>query len=737
MKKNKKARRILHLLVIALLLPTLLLVPVNSSEQFFSGDAKAYYDQLVEDGFPATYAAALTELHLLHPQWSFAPLLITEGNADYTWQYVLEKETEDPSNNLVYASNTYRDYRHPLYTEQYDTGHYPVSKAGLAYFMDPRNFLNEADVFQFLDLSDTAASPGAVKAVLQGTFMEDAQLDNGILYADYIYDLGNELGVNPIYLAVKIRQEMGVRGTSPVISGTCGTLLADYYRNNVQVSDSGTNVLTPSTGYTEAELLELDGYYNYFNISASGNGTFTIYYKAMQAARKGTPSMAAEWGGSPSWDTRWKAIYGGAYVVKDKYVDAYQSTVYLQKFNVDSRASDNFWGQYAQNVTTALSEARTLFSAFASNEALDTACSFLIPVYEGMPASPSPDPAQGSCTSTRPASKRFDYSLLLRSPSRLQETNAPLYTNLSMQKGTEMTFAGDAAHDYGLTALEYSWDGDDWQALDATEEFSFAISADLFEVGEHILLLRGKAAFDSADSSKKSSAYVLLAVFYVEILPPPTVHLTVRVGDTETPYPFYAGDTVTLPTCNAEGFAGWLGDDGSFLPARAPMILREDKTYEAIFLDLRYLAGAAISTGSTPHLRFSAVMSDDVAARIDRLPTGSAIPSASLYEDTTRIETNRATVTPLTATDGSRWHRLHADTPTLTREELSTPYAMHFFLRLRYTDGSEGTLYATGYPSLRAAKDVAEMALNDPYHTYSPEEIARLTALANTDSNAF
>jgi beta-N-acetylglucosaminidase len=518
MKINKKTRRILHLLVIALLLPTLLLVPVNSSEQFFSGDAKAYYDQLVEDGFPATYAAALTELHLLHPQWSFAPLLITEGNADYTWQYVLEKETEDPSNNLVYASNTYRDYRHPLYTEQYDTGHYPVSKAGLAYFMDPRNFLNEADVFQFLDLSDTAASPDAVKAVLQGTFMEDAQLDNGILYADYIYDLGNELGVNPIYLAVKIRQEMGVRGTSPVISGTCGTLLADYYRNNVQVSDSGTNVLTPSTGYTEAELLELDGYYNYFNISASGNGTFTIYYKAMQAARKGTPSMAAEWGGSPSWDTRWKAIYGGAYVVKDKYVDAYQSTVYLQKFNVDGRSGRNFWGQYMQNVAGALIEARSLYQSIASVGALDAPATFLIPVYRDMPHHASSDPAGGECSYLRSTDQKYGYGIALRNPISAQSDDTPLYRTVTVVKGETVKINGLLSHNYGVRSVEYSLDGGAWVRVDSDAgRFDFEISSAFLQSESHILIIRGIADFDADNAEKKSNSHFLGAVLYLNV----------------------------------------------------------------------------------------------------------------------------------------------------------------------------------------------------------------------------
>lgn len=735
-KKKKKLSYLFRGIVLIALISAILLIQAGGSSPFFSGAAQDYFDALLEAGFPTDYAMSLTELHLLHPNWSFIPLLITEAQPKYTWNYVLQQENKESDNNLIPSSAAYIPYRHPLNSELYDAGSYQISDAGLAYFMDPRNFLNETDIFQFFDLSETEAPKDSVRAVLRGTFMEDGILENGESYADYIYDIGIELGVNPVYLGVKIRQEMGVRGTSPVISGTCGTLLASYYRDHVQESESGSQVLTPSEGYTEEELLLLDGYYNFFNISASGNGTFLIYYNAIQAAIKGTPSMSEEWGNSPAWNTRWKAIYGGAYRLKTRYVDAYKSTIYLQKFNVDSRASDNFWGQYAQTVTAAMSEARTLFQAFAASDAVDGECSFLIPVYADMPENRSADPAHGSCYATLPATKRYDYSISFDLPGKAVEENAALYTNLEIEMGKELRLAGTASHTYGITQLEYSWDGAEWIALPEGETFDFSVpipSDDLSVVGEHILLLRANAAYDANDSTKKNSYQVLLAVLYVHVAPPPTVYMTVRTGESEEIYSCYAGSELALPTCDKSNFVGWIGSDGSFLPQKSRVLMHEDLSYEALFLELRYLNGAAISLGEETYLRFSSVISDESVQRIANLPENSISYRAVLYRDTDDLCTVKTSQVTMEATDGSCWHRIFADTPILEGEELSIPYSIHFSVFVTFSDGSSTVLKATGNPSLRSARDVARLALNDPYHTYSPTVREKLLTITTID----
>ena len=207
---SKLISYLLIAIVLALLVSQLIFAP-SGSERYFSGDAERYYLDLIEVGFPKDYAIELTELHLLHPNWSFTPLLVTEQESSYTWNYVIDRETRNGELNVIYSSDDYRAYHHPFNRETYDSGdYYQASEKTVEYFMDPRNFLNEADIFQFYSLSGGSGfSLSQVEAVLADTFMENKRLMNGMTYAEYFLQLGEELDVNPIFLAAKIRQEQG------------------------------------------------------------------------------------------------------------------------------------------------------------------------------------------------------------------------------------------------------------------------------------------------------------------------------------------------------------------------------------------------------------------------------------------------------------------------------------------------------------------------------------------------
>ena len=71
--------RSLCLLLVFLLVGGVSFSVSEGASRFFEGEAEEYYRSLLAVGFPEEYAAPLTELHLLHPSWSFVPLLITEG----------------------------------------------------------------------------------------------------------------------------------------------------------------------------------------------------------------------------------------------------------------------------------------------------------------------------------------------------------------------------------------------------------------------------------------------------------------------------------------------------------------------------------------------------------------------------------------------------------------------------------------------------------------------------------
>ena len=517
MKKMPKWLRIVCLILAISILPIATLVFVNADTCFFEGDAELYYQELLNVGFPKDYARSLTELHLLHPNWSFTPLLITEGNSLYTWDYIIEQETNDPSLNLIADSSAYLVYRHAFNLKTYDSGYYQASKATVEYFMDPRNFLNETDIFQFYDLS-SAHSVGTqeIEAVLAGTFMEDAILENGKTFAQYFLEVGQDLGVNPVYLAVKARQEQGVLGASPVLSGKCGSLLADYYANGTQISNDGNQILAPDKGYTKEELLALDGYYNLFNIKASGNGLFTIYYNAMKRATEGTADMSDVWG-SPSWNTLWKSMWGGAYTIKTSFIDRFQNTIYLQKFNVDSRAGErNFWGQYMQNVAGSLTESRTLFGAFASSGVLDGPCNFVIPVYKGMPNKACADPANGTCSYLAVATDKYETSTFFSSPFLFLHKKTPYASKVAYANDT-LHLKGNITHSYEVERIEYSWNSGEWFTLCEGENFDYEIPVPFEANTSHVLTVRAIAKYDHSDSSKKSNWSVLSAVLYVKV----------------------------------------------------------------------------------------------------------------------------------------------------------------------------------------------------------------------------
>ncbi len=430
-------------------------------------EQKQFY---MDAGFPSDYAQRLAALHFLHPNWTFSPLSVTELNEDYTWDYVQAMETKNPKTNLVSASDPYVAYRHAQNTERYDSGWYQASAETVAYFMDPRNFLNEKDIFQFQDLaySDSAVTADIIETALAGTFMANTTLENGKTYAQYLVDLGAEIGIDPIHLAARVRQEQGVTA-GVLVSGECGDRLAYYYKNKTQ-EENGKLIKAPTSGYTEGELLAYNGLYNYFNIGAAGTGYFQIYLGAMKEAKNGTADMADTWGDAGAWNTRWKALYGGAYTLYEKYISKYQNTLYLQKFNVDARSGRNFWGQYMQNISGAFSEARTFYNSLSACDCLDLPFHFLIPVYDDMPTACSADPANGTCARYVAADAGFTTLSGLLEPTEIVGTqNNPFFgkASVSVLRGDTWSVHGFSVSTSALGNFTYSLDGGAWQEAES------------------------------------------------------------------------------------------------------------------------------------------------------------------------------------------------------------------------------------------------------------------------------
>ena len=361
---------------------------------------------LVARGFPESYARPLSELQFGHQEWIFEPI----GISDLTWDRIIEKELM-PSWNLVVHANWAPDEWNALgeknYTpyyakdaKAYDSGAwYQASRETVAYFMDPRNWLNEREIFMFETLQFDAKSQTseAVEKTLSKTFMAHAKCGGAKgTFAELLMDVGLRLRVSPVFLAGRLASEQG--SGAPQSLGTLGDYLVGLSTNRAdKVGDAVIwgKRFTRNGEATRKVLAKgakaYNGYYNFFNFRAYGLGLFEIKYNAWVEAT--ADETRAKYLGP--WNTQARAIEGGALKIKERYIDTHRHTRYFQKFSVLPAAKDFRWKQYMQNIAAPLIEARNTAKAYDAAGTLDAPYRFLIPVYIAMPRQPSPDPADG------------------------------------------------------------------------------------------------------------------------------------------------------------------------------------------------------------------------------------------------------------------------------------------------------------------------------------------------------
>ena len=305
----------------------------------------AFEAYMTAQGFPESYKPGLRMLHAAHPQWTFKALKLS-----YSWSSALSKETANPGTNLVSSSSpvSYRSTASGAYNSstgawtKYDGSWYAASSKVVAYYMDPRNFLSESGIYQFMTHRYDASTQNesTVSAVISGSFMQGKNPGGGYSsYSSLINAAGKNAGVNPNVLAAMIIQEQGWSGSS-LVTGTY-------------------------SGYV--------GYYNFFNIGAYTTSTMTAVQRGLWYAQQ------------HGWNTPYKSIAGGAQFYADNYVNNNQDTYYTKKFNVKNGLSRVATHQYMTNVSAAASEGSIVKSAFSGGTEYPVA--FEIPVYTDMPAS--------------------------------------------------------------------------------------------------------------------------------------------------------------------------------------------------------------------------------------------------------------------------------------------------------------------------------------------------------------
>ena len=308
------------------------------------------YTQYVRSGisaFPESYQKQLAYLKYLHPEWEF--------RAYYTgieWSELTSSSAENACmKNTINKGNLLDPSALCICGREGDSGYYCASAKTVNFYLDPRNFMGEAMIFQFLDLSNSSGiTRDMVVRAVSGTYLSN--------YVDDIMTAASEAGISPIHIVATIFQELGKTGTPRAISGTV-------------------------PGY--------EGLYNFYNYGATdGDG----------AVERGL-AKARELG----WTNPSYALIDGAkLVLADNYISRGQITKYFYKFDVvgdeilyeadgsKTYSIDQFYNhQYMTNLRDPSSQAGTLYDIYAENGILDQKLVFIIPVYNNMPESvPAP-----------------------------------------------------------------------------------------------------------------------------------------------------------------------------------------------------------------------------------------------------------------------------------------------------------------------------------------------------------
>lgn len=295
--------------------------------------------------FPESYKSKLRTLHSNHPSWEFyaddvgldfSTVVVAESDSNKSLISVNKRENY----SWLWLDSSNYDWRTDT-PKQYGSWKIPSHQV-IAYYIDSRNYLDDTHVFAFLTNSFKNQTEDGVKAILSGTFMSGNYDNNGTSksYSSTFFEVGYQFNVSPYMLASRSKQEVTSSGApSASVTGTYGNYA---------------------------------GYYNFYNIGATGD------YDAV--------TNGLIWAKEHDWNTRYKAIFGGASFLATKYISRGQNNLYYQKFDVVSNKynSDysNYTNQYMQNVEATMSEAASTYKAY--DEMINQRLVFNIPIYSNM-----------------------------------------------------------------------------------------------------------------------------------------------------------------------------------------------------------------------------------------------------------------------------------------------------------------------------------------------------------------
>ena len=333
-KENPKKVRNFIIAVVVLIIISIgvqMIIEESRKQKYVEYDG----ENLNEAKYPG-YKELIDKLLEEHPNWTFT-LFYTKLD----WNEVIKNEGHSDTRtyplNLVPDSSSYPDdWKCEIdINKRFDNGTWMcVSDKAIKYKIDPRNVLNDNNIFQFKELNyvEGAQTAEGLKEITDGSFLEGDNISKALIEA------GKNSNLDPYFIASRLIQEQGRDGT---------TLSKGYEYNGAIV-------------------------YNPFNINAIGNSRDEILESAA--------SYAYEQG----WDSLEKAIIGGIEFMKEGYINEGQNTLYLQKFDVVKQGG-LYEHQYMQNLLAPTSEASNMRDIYESSNTVDSKLNFIIPLYENMP----------------------------------------------------------------------------------------------------------------------------------------------------------------------------------------------------------------------------------------------------------------------------------------------------------------------------------------------------------------
>lgn len=338
MRKIRRIKFISIVLILTILAYSLLALFINNQTYAVSQSISSDIDGIDESLYPG-FKEKIKSLQAQYPNWTFKVLY-----TDLDWSDVISNEyvghNSGPRNMIQATTNYQGQWICPIcsYT---NSSWRCASQAAIEYMMDPRNSLNASDVFQFEELTINGCDINAINSMISGTFLQG--------HANEIANSANATGINPYYIIARLIQEQGRNGSA---------------------TSSGAS-----------------GYYNPFNIGATGNSDAEEIENAINYAK------------NQGWNTLEKAITGGINFLSNDYIKQGQNTLYFQKFDVENNYNGLYWHQYMQNLMAAQSEGNTLRKTYVDINSVSSSHTFIIPLYKNMPSTACSRP-DGSANAT-------------------------------------------------------------------------------------------------------------------------------------------------------------------------------------------------------------------------------------------------------------------------------------------------------------------------------------------------